>query len=111
MNILFSIQLDPINEFTTFLGAVMYIISMFAQLLIPCFCASQLTDKSDKLSSYVYNSNWIEQSKSFKSSMIIFVERNFQPIIPKAGGLFDIGLPIFVSVGFRFKHIIDNEIF
>lgn len=81
----------------------MYIISMFVQLFIPCYCASQLTNKSDKLSSYVYNSNWIEQSKSYKTSMIIFVERNFQPIIPKAGGLFDIGLPIFVSVSCQCK--------
>lgn len=90
--------MNPTVELSNFTSCGVYTICAAVQLLVPCFWASQLTEKSEQLTRCIFNSNWIEQSHSFKSTMMIFVERSLDPIVPKAGGLFDVGLPIFVSV-------------
>lgn len=75
-----------------------YVISLTAQIYVPCLCASDVTQRSDQLAYSIFQSNWIEQTNKFKSSMLIFTEKSIKPIIPMAGGLFEIGLPVFVSV-------------
>lgn len=76
----------------------MYICCMTVQLAVACYCASGLTHHSKLVPGSVYNSNWIEQSPRFKKAMLIFVERAMNPLEPMAGGLFIVGLPLFVSV-------------
>lgn len=75
-----------------------YVIALANQIFIPCLCGSDVTYRSDQLSYSIFKSNWIEQSVSFKKSMMIFVEGSMKPIVPMAGGLFEIGLPRFVKV-------------
>lgn len=86
------------KEMSQFFSSAIYIVSMVFQILIPCYGASIVTDESEKLPLNIFYSNWTSQSNRFKSSMAIFVERAKQPIQPMAGGVFKIGLPIFVSV-------------
>lgn len=76
----------------------MYLVCMTYQISIPCYFGSIVKVKSERLPQYLLESNWIEQSKSFKSSVMIFGERAKRPITPFAGGLFAVGLPTFVSV-------------
>lgn len=71
---------------------------MMVQLFVPCYFASQITVQSHQLALQLYRSNWQEQTAAFKTAMIILVERTKQPIVPMAGGLFAVGLPLFVSV-------------
>lgn len=71
---------------------------MMVQLFVPCYFASQITVQSDQLALQLYRSNWQEQTAGFKTAMIILVERVKKPIVPMAGGLFAVGLPLFVSV-------------
>lgn len=75
-----------------------FVLSLTIELYVPCYCASRVTEVSDYLPRRIFYSNWFAQSREFKSSMILFLERAKQPIVPMAGGLFEIGLPIFVSV-------------
>lgn len=75
-----------------------YVLALANQIYIPCLCGSDVTFRSDQLSYSIFKSNWIEQSAAFKKSMLIFVEGSIKPIIPMAGGLFEIGLPRFVAV-------------
>lgn len=71
---------------------------MTLEIFIPCYFGTLVTLKSNDLPFFVYKSNWIEQTKAFKSSMGIFLERAKKPIVPFAGGLFIIGLPTFIAV-------------
>lgn len=75
--------------------------AMIAQIFVPCFCANIVTHHSELLVRRIYDSNWMDQSQRFKTSILIFVERAKRSIVPMAGGLFEIGLPIFVSVIYR----------
>lgn len=77
---------------------LMYICCMTVQLAVACYCASGLTHHSKLVPFSIYNSNWIEMSPRFKKAMLIFVERALNPLEPMAGGLFIVGLPLFVSV-------------
>lgn len=86
-----------------FLGV--FFCSMTLQIFMPCYYGSVVYAKSSMLSTCGFESNWLEQSLSFKKSLIIFVERTIRPIGLKAGGLFDLNLKIFLSV---MKHLKGN---
>lgn len=80
------------------MAVFIYMLAVTLQIFVPCYCGSIVTYQSELLPRCIFYSNWAEQSKRFKSSILIFVERAKQPIVPMAGGLFQIGLPIFVRV-------------
>lgn len=65
---------------------------------MPCYYGSIVKAKSEQLPHRMFNANWIEQTPSFKKSMLIFGERAKRPIAPFAGGLFALALPTFVAV-------------
>lgn len=94
----FFAQLNPLDDIPKFMSNVMFILCMIGQLWLPCYNASRLTQKSEQLPTRIFACNWIDQSRSFKSSMRIFISQGIRPIIPRAGGLFEVGLPIFVTV-------------
>lgn len=77
---------------------MVYMTAMIVQLFFPCYLASQLTSQSDQLSKHIFQAKWWNQSAKFKRIMMIFTIRANRPIEPMAGGLFVIGLPMFVSV-------------
>lgn len=91
-------QLAIEQKIVAILAMCIYFCCLIAQLFIPCLSAGALTANSKRLPYFLFGCNWLEQRKQFKSSMFIFVERAKKPIIPMAGGLFEIGLPRFVSV-------------
>lgn len=77
---------------------VLYIVGMIFEILMPCYYGSIIKAKSEKLPERLFASNWVEQSKQFKSSMLIFGERALRPIAPFAGAILPLALPTFVSV-------------
>lgn len=85
-------------NFSKFLFVCEYLFSMTIEIFIPCYYGSIVTIKSADLTLNMYKSDWISQTKSFTSSMKIFMERTLRPIVPYAGGFFLIGLPTFISV-------------
>lgn len=99
--------IQPLVEFSKFIFVCEYLLSMTIEIFIPCYFGSIVTQKSEQLSIRLYESNFVDQSKAFRSSMRIFVERSLQPIIPSAaGGILIIGLPTFIAVNNYFKQCI-----
>lgn len=86
------------QQIVALIAMVGYLMCVTVQIFVPCLSASEVTENSERLPYFLFECNWIEQRPQFKSSMLIFVERAMQPIIPMAGGLFQIGLPRFVAV-------------
>lgn len=91
-------QINPIEDFPNFVRAAVYIVCSMGQLFLSCYFASQLTHKSEQLIRRIFNCNWTEQSRNFKTTMILFMQGSMHPIVPKAGGIFEVGLPIFMAV-------------
>lgn len=94
-------QLNPFDDITHYTLAVLYIIGMIFEILLPCYYGSEVSAKSEQLGPLVFRSNWLEQSQRFRAAMLIFAERAKRSIAPFAGGLFALALPTFVSVRSR----------
>lgn len=92
------LQTNSTSQMFSIIVSIQFMFCLTIQLFISCNYGSILTEKSNELSRAIYNCDWTEQSSEFKRIMLIFVERNQKPIIPRAGSLFDVGLPTFVRV-------------
>lgn len=103
----FQLSVLDMSEFSvnqkiiTLIAMLSYLLSVMVQIFMPCQSASEVTDNSERLPYFMFQCNWLEQRPHFKSSMLIFAERAMKPIIPMAGGLFQIGLPRFVTVSIQ----------
>lgn len=103
----FQLSVLDMNNFSVeqkiiaLIAMLSYLWSVTVQIFMPCLSASEVTENSERLPYFMFECNWIEQRPQFKSSMLIFAERAMQPIIPMAGGLFQIGLPRFVAVSIQ----------
>lgn len=93
----FRVQI-PFDNLFDWLPMFAYLISLTIQLFVPCYSASELTIRSEKLAYSIFKGNWMGQSQAFKRSMTIFVQASMKPILPLAGGIFVIGVPRFVGV-------------
>lgn len=93
--------LDPFEEPVEYVNVVLYVLGLVFEIFLPCYIGSIVMAKSEQLLGAVYQSNWIEQTPVYKSSLLIFGERAKRRIAPKAGGLFALELPMFVSVRSR----------
>lgn len=93
-----TMQIDPTEDFVNYMLVVLYIFGMIFEILMPCYYGSMLKVKSEQLLEGLYSSNWMHQSRKFKSSMLIIGQRALQPITPVIGGLLPLALPTFVSV-------------
>lgn len=75
------------------------LLSMTAEILLPCYFGSVLTERSEDLAASVYGSAWPDRGPAFWSTMRVFVERAKRPILLRTyRGFFHINLPTFVSV-------------
>lgn len=90
-------SLDPLDDPVEYVNVVLYVLGLIFEIFLPCYIGSIVMAKSKQLLPAVYESNWIEQSTVYKASLLIFGERAKRVIAPKAGGLFALELPMFVS--------------
>lgn len=86
------------SELATFAFIIIFFLCMFIEIYIPCFFGALLYYKSSKLTEAAFHSNWIEQSPNFKRLLLMFAQGTHRPIRIFAGGLFELNLPIFLSV-------------
>lgn len=74
-------------------------VTLTGQLFISCFFANMVKAKSELLSIEIYQSNWVEQTKTFKNNLKILLECSQRPIvITTSNGILEISLPTFVQV-------------
>lgn len=94
-------KLDPFEESVKYLSVVLYLLGLVFQIFLPCYLGSVVKAKSGRLLRAIYESNWTEQSADYKMAVIVFAERTKQEITPKAGSMFALDLPMFLSVSVR----------
>lgn len=94
----FYFKLNPLKDHMQFIFVCEYLISMTTEVFIPCYFGSVVIQKSNRLTTKIYESNWIDKVHSFKSSLKIMLINSIEPLTPLAGGLFVIGLPTFLTV-------------
>lgn len=92
-------QVNPSTELNRWLFLVNYIVSMSSILFVPCYFGSMLSSHSAKISVSCYNCNWLQQTRTFKSTMGIFMLCSEKPIVLYTfQRFFAIELPTFLMV-------------
>ncbi|XP_046971285.1 odorant receptor Or1-like [Vanessa cardui] len=81
-----------------FYSMLVYMVTMLSQLLLYCWCGSELTTTSEKLRECLYQCPWYEQDAKFRRSLLIAMETMKRPIIFKAGHYIPLSRPTFVSI-------------
>nr|WCC57567.1 odorant receptor 45 [Papilio memnon] len=81
-----------------FYSMLIYMVTMLSQLLLYCWCGSELTTRSQELRDSLYQSPWYEQDKHFKKSLLITMECMKKAIVFKAGHYIPLSRPTFVSI-------------
>lgn len=86
------------SELATYAFIFFFTLCMLIEVYIPCFFGTLLYYKSNNLTEAAFHSNWMEQSPHFKRLLLMFGQGTIRPIRIFAGGLFELNLPIFLSV-------------
>jgi odorant receptor len=71
---------------------------MTTQVFLPCYFGNDLLIASEKLSTALFHSNWIEKSMKHKKAMIIFLENSKKPIKITAFGMVHIDFGTFSNI-------------
>lgn len=93
--ILFQNSFDNMSDraFST-----LYSLNMVAELLVPCYFGSLVTEESDGISRSAFDCDWLKFSKRGKKSILFLMMRANKNIVFTAGGLFTVELAIFLRV-------------
>lgn len=76
---------------------------MIAEILMPCYFGSLVTESSFEIIRDVYDSDWMRFRHSRKKALIIFLIRANKPIRFYAGKTFLLGLSSFIAVSMAFE--------
>lgn len=71
---------------------------MMFQILLPCYYFNEIITASEKLSTRLFHSNWMQQCPAFKTMMKIFMEYSKKPMKVAVMKVFEVNLENFVSI-------------
>lgn len=86
------------NEIKPFLKILSYSLTMLLQVFLPCYYGTELSSASDKVSLSLIHSDWINQSKRFKTSMKAVVISGFKSLKVLAFGFVTIDFDTFSKI-------------
>ncbi|XP_053953643.1 odorant receptor 42b-like [Anastrepha ludens] len=69
------------------------------QILPCCYCASHLIADCDLLPNAIFHSNWIEQDRRFRKTVLFFIQRAQNPMRFSCLKLFSVSLATGVAIG------------
>lgn len=75
-----------------------YMLPIVLQIFIPCYFGEEMTSASERLSTSLFKSEWINESEDFKMLMKIFLENSKRPIRLSAFGVFNVTLDNFLKI-------------
>lgn len=99
MNKFILFQTNFYEQTANYLFIIVCFIGLTMQIYIPCYFAANLLATSERLVTSGYASNWIEQTRCYKATMILFTERIQKPFLMRTYmGVFEITLPTLVFI-------------
>ncbi|KAH8413283.1 hypothetical protein KR009_009606 [Drosophila setifemur] len=78
------------STFWTALGTCFFMFDVCLETFPFCYLCNVIIDDCQELSECLFNSNWIEGGRRYKSTLVHFLHNLQQPIVLKAGGVFPI---------------------
>ncbi|XP_030385682.1 putative odorant receptor 71a [Scaptodrosophila lebanonensis] len=95
---IYRMQLLNILEYPGIVAAMLqYCVSMTLQIYVPSFYGNEITYYSNQLTKAAYFSQWPPMSSKMRHLICVFMTYLNRPLKLRAGGFFDIGLPLFTK--------------
>ncbi|XP_017483527.1 PREDICTED: odorant receptor 42b-like [Rhagoletis zephyria] len=69
------------------------------QILPCCYCASLLIDDCDQLPNAIFHSNWMDQNRRYRKTILFFIQRTQNPIRFSCLKLFGVNLATGMAIG------------
>lgn len=89
---------SKITEIAVFLKVLAYLGPMIFEIWLPSFFGSEIEAVSEKLSTSLFHSPWVNQNKKFKLDMLIIMEKIKRPIKMSIFATFDLNLATFTQI-------------
>ncbi|CRK88695.1 CLUMA_CG002371, isoform A [Clunio marinus] len=101
--VVFSGTLIPmisiLEESSLFIFMFTYMVPMILEIFLPCYYGNEILLASQKLSTSLFHSDWIQEDKKFKTAMKMILENTKNPIkIAAAQGVFPVNLVTFLRI-------------
>ncbi|XP_028038876.1 odorant receptor 43a-like isoform X1 [Bombyx mandarina] len=93
---LFHEQESPVSA--QFWAALSYLVIILGQLYLYCWCANELTTKSEQLRDKLYLTPWYDQDMKFKRNLCIAMECMAKSLTFRAGSYIPLSRAMFVSI-------------
>lgn len=83
-----------------FAAMTQYLFAMTMQIFLPSVYGNEITHNADQLPNALYSCQWPDMSKRMRRLILCFLIYLNRPMALKAGGFFEVGLPLFTKVPF-----------
>ena len=95
---MYSFQTSPIVDTSEFFHLIIYLTAIVLEIFLPCYYGNNLSIISEKLSTKLFHTDWITESKDFKIAMKLFMENVKKPMKISALNIFDLNLENFLKI-------------
>ncbi|CAO1358439.1 unnamed protein product [Diamesa serratosioi] len=89
---------SPTVDSWEFVHFISYLAAITLEIYLPCYYGNNLRIASEKLSTKLFHTNWIFESKDFKIAMKLFMENVKKPMKISALNIFDLDLDNFLKI-------------
>ncbi|XP_017955758.1 putative odorant receptor 71a isoform X1 [Drosophila navojoa] len=93
-------RMQMLNVFQTpsiFLAMLEYLFAMTMQIYLPSIYGNDITRNADRLPTALYSCSWPDMSKPMRRLILCFMIYLNRPLVLRAGGFFEVGLPLFTK--------------
>ncbi|CRK88696.1 CLUMA_CG002372, isoform A [Clunio marinus] len=92
-------MISIVTEPSLFIFTFFYMMPMILEIFIPCYFGNEILLASQKLSTSLFHSDWIQEDKNFKTALKMVLENTKNPIkIAAAQGVFPVSLVTFLRI-------------
>lgn len=91
-------QVSITEDSGLFFRTLIYVILMFIQIFLPCYYGNEIFITSQELTTQVFHSEWLSESKEYKKSLKFIMEISKKPIKITSYNLLKINYETFTSV-------------
>jgi len=87
-----------VNDASNFLKFVSLLPTILGEIFLTGFYGARVIEASTKLSTSLFHTEWTQENRQFRTTLIIFMENAKKPLKLMALGIFEINLMNFRSI-------------
>jgi odorant receptor len=89
---------DQVHDISGFIKIFAFMFAMIIEIFLPCYFGNELSLASSKLSTAMFHSNWIDENRDVKVSMLVLMENLKQEMTISAFEVFQLNLETFTTI-------------